>query len=57
MRETETPAFQALLAKGRECGKVTYDELNEALPDGSITVDQLEAVMMMMHKAGIAVVE
>lgn len=57
MRETETPAFQALLAKGRECGKVTHDELNEALPDGAITVDQLEAVISMLNEAGIQVVE
>lgn len=54
MRETET---QALLAKGRECGKVTYDELNEALPDGAITVDRLEAAIVLLAEADIRIVE
>ena len=57
MRESETPTFQALLAKGRECGKVTHDELNEAFPDGAITVDQIEAAITLLVEADIRIVE
>ncbi len=56
MPDTETPAIQVLLAKGRERGKVTYAELNEALPE-DMTVDQIEAVIAMLTEAHILIVE
>ena len=35
------PALRRLLATGKERGYITYDELNEALPEGSLTADHL----------------
>ena len=57
MLDTETLAFQALLAKGRETGKVTYLELAEALSDQGTTVEQVEDAIGIMLKEHIFVVE
>lgn len=57
MPYTDTPSVQALLAKGRKCGKVTHDELNVALPEGTTSSELIEAVISMLNEAGIQVVE
>ncbi len=54
---TETPAIQALLAKGRKSGKVTVADLNEAIPEDTTSSEQIEAVMVMLMEEHINVVE
>lgn len=51
------PVLKKLLAMGKERGYITYDELNEALPEGSLTADQVEDSMSMMADMGISIVE
>lgn len=51
------PALRRLLATGKERGYITYDELNEALPEGSLTADQVEESMTMLSDMGISIVE
>src|SRR3954468_20944967 len=49
-------AFKKMLAKGKERGYVTIDELNAALPTGQ-TNDQIEDIHTMLSDMGINVVE
>ncbi len=46
-----------LLAKGKERGFVTYDELNKTLPQENFSSEQIEDIMTMLSEMGINVVE
>ncbi|MDR1208120.1 MAG: RNA polymerase sigma factor RpoD [Holosporales bacterium] len=51
------PAIRKLITIGKERGFITYDELNSAIPDGSLTSDQMEEAMVMFSDMGISLVE
>ena len=46
-----------MLARGKERGYITYDELNAALPQDQFTSEQIEDTMAMLNEMGINVVE
>ncbi|MDE0948145.1 MAG: RNA polymerase sigma factor RpoD, partial [Sphingobium sp.] len=46
-----------LLQKAKERGYVTYDEINEAMPQDQVTSEQIEDTMAMLSEMGINVVE
>ena len=50
-------AVKKMVAKGRERGYVTYDELNTALPPDEVSSEQIEDTMAMLSEMGINVVE
>jgi len=50
-------AVKKMVAKGKERGFVTYDELNEALPQDEVSSEQIEDTMTMLSEMGINVVE
>jgi RNA polymerase primary sigma factor len=49
--------IKKMLAKGKERGYVTYDELNVALPQDQFTSEQIEDTMAQLSEMGINVVE
>ncbi|MBX9976643.1 MAG: RNA polymerase sigma factor RpoD, partial [Alphaproteobacteria bacterium] len=51
------PGVRRLMAKGKERGYVTYDELNEALPQDQLTSDQIDEAMTMIADMGISIVD
>ncbi len=50
-------AVKKMVAKGKERGYVTYDELNAALPPDEVSSEQIEDTMAMLSELGINVVE
>jgi len=46
-----------IIAKGKERGYVTYDEINKMLPPGEYTSDQIDETMAMLSDIGINLVE
>ncbi|HLO78859.1 MAG TPA: RNA polymerase sigma factor RpoD, partial [Magnetospirillum sp.] len=50
-------AVKKMVARGRERGYVTYDELNTALPPDEVSSEQIEDTMAMLSELGINVVE
>ena len=50
-------AVKKMLAKGKERGFVTYDELNSALPPEQVSSEQIEDTMTQLSEMGINVVE
>ena len=46
-----------MIARGRERGYVTHDELNRALPPGETSADRIEDAMTVLSELGIAVTE
>ena len=55
--DTLNAEVKKLIAKGKERGYVTYDELNAALPQDQVSSEQIEDTMSMLSEAGISVVE
>ncbi|MDR2464459.1 MAG: RNA polymerase sigma factor RpoD [Holosporales bacterium] len=51
------PGFKKLLAMGKERGYITYDELNEAVPEGSTNSDQMEEFMVTLADIGVSLVD
>ena len=46
-----------MIARGRERGYVTHDELNGALPPGETSADRIEDTMTLLSELGISVTE
>ncbi len=55
--DTLGAAVKKMLAKGKERGFVTYDELNGALPPEQVSSEQIEDTMTQLSEMGINVVE
>jgi len=50
-------AIKQLLAQGKQRGYVTYEELNEILPEDKLSSEQIEDIMSMISDMGINVIE
>jgi len=55
--DTVAAAVKKMLARGRDRGYVTYDELNAALPSDQVSSEQIEDTMAMLNEMGVNVVE
>jgi len=55
--DTLTAAVKKLIARGKERGYVTYDELNAALPSEQVSSELIEDTMATLNELGINVVE
>lgn len=51
------PAKDALVIRGKQRGFVTYDEINEAMPEDVVWTDQIDAWLAMLSDHGIEVVD
>jgi RNA polymerase primary sigma factor len=56
-RDTLKHEIQKLLAKGRERGYLTYEQVNDALPEDELSSEQIEDIMAMITDMGINVIE
>lgn len=50
-------SLKQLLAKGKQRGYITYEELNELLPEDKLNSEQIEDIMSMISDTGINVIE
>jgi len=50
-------SVKKMVAKAKERGYVTYDELNEVLPPDQMSSEQIEDTMAMLSEMGITVIE
>src|SRR6478672_5917094 len=50
-------SIKKMIARAKKRGVVTYDELNEALPQDQMSSEQIEDVMSALNDMGINVVE
>jgi RNA polymerase primary sigma factor len=48
---------EGLIEKGRERGQLTYEELNEALPDDVVLSDQIDDILTMFNEMDIEIVD
>ncbi|MEZ5708719.1 MAG: RNA polymerase sigma factor RpoD [Blastomonas sp.] len=50
-------SIKKLIARAKKRGYITYDELNEALPQDQMSTDQIEDVMSAISEMGVNIVE
>jgi len=55
--DTLAAAIKKILARGKERGYLTYDELNAALPQDQVSSEQIEDTMTMLSELGINLIE
>src|ERR1700694_3170092 len=55
--DTLAAAIKKMLARGKERGYLTYDELNSALPQDQVSSEQIEDTMTMLSELGINIIE
>jgi RNA polymerase primary sigma factor len=55
--DVQTAAVKRLIARGKERGYITFDELNQILPPEQNSSEQIEDVMANFNEMGIQVVE
>jgi RNA polymerase primary sigma factor len=55
--DSSTQAVKRMIARARERGYVTYDELNAVLPPDQMSSEQIEDTMTLLSEMGINVVE
>jgi RNA polymerase primary sigma factor len=51
------PSLKRLIARGKDRGYITYDELNETLPQSQLSSDQIDEAMTMIAEMGISIVD
>ena len=54
--DSMTVAVKKMIAKAKERGYVTYDELNQVLPPEKVNHEQIEDVMAMLSEMGISAI-
>src|SRR6266850_4732642 len=57
LMDSQTVAVKKMLARSKERGYVTYDELNAVLPPEQMSSEQIEDTLAMLSEIGINVVE
>ncbi|MEO1489332.1 MAG: RNA polymerase sigma factor RpoD, partial [Pseudomonadota bacterium] len=50
-------SIKKLMSKAKKRGYITYDELNEALPSGEMSPDQIEDIQTALSEMGVQIVE
>lgn len=56
-KDEKIAEVQHLISVGKEKGYLTYDELNNALPEEIISSDEMDSIMMMFGEMDIDIVE
>ena len=55
--EPKIEELDKLIAKGKQKGFLTYDEVNDALPSDLVSLDQLDDIMLMFGSMDIELVD
>ena len=53
----DLPEIQKIIAIGKTNGEVTYDEINEHLPEKIVNSERIEDVFSLLNQMGIEVTE
>ncbi len=56
-RQIQIEELKELISRGKEKGYLTYDELNEALPEGAVSPEKLDDMMMIFDEMDIEIVD
>ena len=51
------PQVRLLIERGQSKGFLTYEELNEALPEDAISPDKIDTILMALDEAGVDIID
>ena len=57
MADSLDASVKKLIAKGKERGYLTYEEMNDDLPDEAVSPDKLDSLLMQLDELGIELVD
>jgi RNA polymerase primary sigma factor len=57
MTDALEASVQRLIAKGKERGYLTYEEMNDDLPDEAVSPDRLDSLLMTLDELGIELLD
>ena len=57
MAETADVTVKNLIAKGKRLGYLTYEEMNDKLPDEAVSPEKLDALLMALDEEGIELID
>ena len=55
--ETIEKSVSVLVAKGKARGYLTYEEMNDELPDEAVSPDRLDTLLVMLDELGIVLMD
>ena len=50
-------SVKKLIAKGKERGYLTYEEMNDDLPEEAVSPDRLDSLLMTLDELGIELID
>ena len=53
----QDPLIDELLKKGKERGFLTYEEMNDALPDETVSAEKLDQILMVFDETGVELID
>ncbi len=56
-KKSEIKDLKKLITKGKKQGYLTYKELNDALPDGDVSAEQIDEMMMVFDELDIDIID
>ena len=57
MADSLEASVRKLIAKGKERGYLTYEEMNDDLPDEAVSPDKLDSLLMTLDEMGIELID
>jgi len=57
MADALDASIKQLIAKGKERGYLTYEEMNDDLPDEAVSPDKLDSLLMTLDEMGIELID
>jgi RNA polymerase primary sigma factor len=51
------PVIEELVKKGKERGFLTYEELNDALPDETVSAERIDQILMVFDEMGVELID
>jgi len=57
MEDALSASVKKIIAKGKERGYLTYEEMNEDLPDEAVSPDKLDSLLMTLDELGIELLD
>ena len=57
MTDSLSASVKKLIAKGKQRGYLTYEEMNEDLPDEAVSPDKLDSLLMTLDELGIELLD
>ena len=56
-RQSAEDQIQALIAQGKDRGYLTYEEMNDSLPDDLVSPDRLDRILMTLDELGVDLID